>query len=131
MGLQQAYSKIFHAKLYKHALHKFQHSPLTFKQQAPYSWIPKLYGKQTQLVNEPNLSPPLSNHITTRIQQIVGKFLYHARAIDDRILVALNSISTIQSKLTEDTLRKVNHLFDYLAANPDYEVTYKAPRLHC
>ena len=88
-------------------------------------------GKQTQLVNEPDLSPPLSNNITTRIQQIVGKFLYHARAIDDRILVTLNSISTIQSKLTVDTLRKVNYLFNYLAANPDYEVTYKAPRLHC
>ena len=34
-------------------------------------------------------------------------------------------ISTIQSKPTQDALRKVNHLLDYLATNPDYEVTQK------
>ena len=110
----------------KHALHKFQHSPPTRKQQVPHPWIPKVFGKQTQLVNEPLPSPPLSKHSSTRIQQIVGTFLYYARAIDDTILVVLNSISTMQSKLTQDTLRKVNYLLDYLATNSDYEVTYKS-----
>ena len=113
----------------KHALHKFQHSPPTRKQQAPHPWIPKVFGKQIQLVNEPLPSPPLSKQSTTRIQQIVGTFLYYARAIDDTILVALNSISTMQSKPTLDTLRKVNHLLDYLATNPDYEVTYKSSNM--
>ena len=113
----------------KHALHKFQHSPPTRKQQALHPWIPKVYGKQNQLVQEPTPPSPLSKHITTGIQQIVGIFLYYARAIDDTILVALNSISTIQSKPTQDTLLKVNHLSDYLATNPDYEVMYKASNI--
>ena len=55
--------------------------------------------------------------------------MYYARAIDDAILVALNSISTMQSKPTQDTLRKVNYLLDYLATNSDYEVTYKSSNM--
>ena len=113
----------------KHALHKFQHSPPTRKQQAPHPWIPKVFGKQTQLVNEPIPSPPLSKHSTARIQKIVGTFLYYTRTIDGTMLVALNSISTMQYKPTQDTLRKVNHLLDYLATHPDYEVTYKSSNM--
>ena len=55
--------------------------------------------------------------------------MYYAHAIDDTILVALNSISTMQSKPTQDILRKVNYLLDYLATNSDYEVTYKSLKM--
>ena len=62
----------------KHALHKFQHSPPTREQHTPHSWIPNVYSKQTQLVHESNLAPPLSKYSTTRIQQIAGTLLYYA-----------------------------------------------------
>ena len=52
----------------KHAFHKFQHSPPTRKQHTPHPWIPKFYSKQTQLVNESNLAPPLSKYSTICIQ---------------------------------------------------------------
>ena len=55
--------------------------------------------------------------------------MYYARAINDTILVELNFISTMQSKPTLDTLRKVNHLLDYLTTNIDYEVTYKSSNM--
>ena len=121
--------KLFIPNYVKCALHKFQHSPLTRKQQVPHPWIPNVFGKQTQFVHEPLPSPPLSKHSTTRIQQIVGTVLYYARAINDIILVEFNSISTMQSKPILDTLRKVNHLLDYLATNLDYEVTYKSSNM--
>ena len=87
---------------------------------------PKVYSKQIQLVHEPNPPPPLSKYSTTRIQEIVGIFLYYVRSIYHTILVAFNSIITIQSKLAQDTHHKVNHLLDYLVTNSNYEVTYKA-----
>ena len=43
-----------------------------------------------------------------------------------QMLVALNSISTVQSKSTRYTLHKVNYLLDSLAANTNSEVAYKA-----
>ena len=61
----------------KHALHKFQHSPPTREQHTPHPWIPNVYSKQTQLVHESNLAPPLSKYSTTRIQQIGGTLLYY------------------------------------------------------
>ena len=53
----------------KHAFHKFQHPTPTRKQHAPHPWIPIVYGKQTQLVHEPNSPPLLSKYSTARIQK--------------------------------------------------------------
>ena len=73
------------------ALHKFQHHPPRRRQHAPHHWIKPTYGQKQQFVNEIQ-SPSLSKIDTTRIQAIVRNFLYYARAIDDNVLVALNSI---------------------------------------
>ena len=35
----------------------------------------------------------------------------------------------MHSKPIKDTLHKVNHLVDYLATNPNYEVTYKVSNM--
>ena len=73
---------------------------------SPHACIPEFYGKQTQSIHEPDPSPPLSKYDTTRIQKIVGIFLYYVRAIGHTILVALNYISTMQFKPTQDTHHK-------------------------
>ena len=75
------------------ALHKFQHYPPKRRQHAPHPWIKPTYGQKQQSVNEIQ-SPPLYKIEKTRIQAIVGTFLYYSRAIDDNVLVALNSNGT-------------------------------------
>ena len=70
--------------------------------------------------------PPLSKTETTRIQAIVGTFLYYARAIDDNVLVARNSIGTQQSAPALDTKAKTQHLLDYLATHPNHTLRYNA-----
>ena len=91
-----------------------------------HPWVQKVYGKQQQLVDNPPQLPQLSKLETTLIQQKVGTFLYYARALDDTILTALNSIGTMQSKPTQATKDKVHHLLDYLSTHPTFTVTYKA-----
>ena len=107
------------------ALHKFQHHPPRRRQHAPHPWIKPTYGQKQQFVDNIQ-SPPLSNTETTRIQAIVGTFLYYARAIDDNILVALNSIGTQQSAPTLDTKAKTQHLIDYISTHPAHTLRYNA-----
>ena len=71
-------------------------------------------------------SPPLDEKGKKRIQQIVGSFLYYARAIDLTILPALSEISSLQAHPTENTKKKANMLLDYLASNPTATLRYVA-----
>ena len=60
------------------------------------------------------------------IQQGVGSFLYYARAIDMRILLALNDIATQQAKPTESTMKIVHQLLDYEAMHPKAIIRFRA-----
>ena len=106
------------------ALTKLQHTTPTKPQDAPHKWTTPAYGrKTTQLAPSDDSSPNLSAKETTRIQSIVGMFLYYARAVDLTILTALNDIGINQSKPTETTKEKAHMLLDYLATHPDAKTT--------
>lgn len=62
----------------------------------------------------------------TYIQQVVGTFLYYARAVDPTMLVALNAIAADQAVFTKNTLEKVDPLLDYAALQEDAVITYHA-----
>ena len=64
-------------------LHKFQHHPPRRRYYATYPWIKPTYGQKQQFLDTIQ-SPPLYKTETTRIQAIIGTFLYYARAIDDK-----------------------------------------------
>ena len=82
-------------------------------------------GKR-QFALPPDSSPPLNSKLTTKMQSIIGSLLYYARAIDCTILPALNSLSTQQSKPTEQTLRLCHRLLDYVATYPNPILCYRA-----
>ena len=64
---------------------------------------------------------------TKRIQSIVGSLLYYARAIDNTLLTALNSIGAQQSnKPTKATHQRFQHLLDYIATYPNVFLRYHA-----
>ena len=45
-------------------------------------------------------------------QKIVGKFLYYARAIEPKMLMALISLEVVQTKQTIYTVKQTTHIFN-------------------
>jgi hypothetical protein len=62
----------------------------------------------------------------TRIQAIVGTFLYYARAVDSTFLVALNEISRQQSSPTQATKLATDRLLNFAATYPNASVRFYA-----
>jgi hypothetical protein len=90
----------------------------------PYS--PPVYGAQTQKASEPDSSPTLSPQGVTRIQQIVGVFLYYARALDCTMLHKINQLGSRQSQPTEDLEKAAEYFMQYAATWPDVTIVYRA-----
>jgi hypothetical protein len=65
-------------------------------------------------------SPLLDNAGKKRIQQVIGSFLYYARAVNPTILMALSNIATQQATPT------VNQFLDYMWTHPDAKISYQA-----
>ena len=106
-------------------LKKLKHSTPKKTVIAPHEWTKPAYGKKPQLAPV-DTSPLLPDNEKKRIQQIVGSFLYYARAIDATILPALSELATSQANPTENTKKKATMLLDYLATNPTAKIRYHA-----
>ena len=109
-------------------LHKFQHNPPTKPQYSPYETMPYIPMKRgdRQYAAKPDTSSPLLPKDITTVQSIVGSLLYYARAIDNTLLPALNSIAAQQSKPTENTMKKCRRVLDYVATFPNVFVRFYA-----
>ena len=78
---------------------------------------------------EPNKIPLLDVKGKLRVQQVVGSFLYYARAVYLKILSSLSKIASMRAEPTEYTMQKVNHFLDYMASNPDALVRFYASNM--
>ena len=78
-------------------LTRYGHIPPLKPQHCPYAPNPINYGKDNQSPSPINNSPHLDNAGKKQIQQIVGSFLYYARAVDPTLLMALSDIATQQA----------------------------------
>ena len=67
------------------------------------------------------LLPPAD---VTHLQQIIGTFLYYARAVDNTMLVALNALASAPT--TQATAQAITHLLNYAATHPDAVLCYSA-----
>jgi hypothetical protein len=72
-------------------------------QQCPFAPNPITYGKDNQATTPADDSALLNDTAKKQIQQVVGSFLYYARAVDVTILMALSDIATQQAAPTENT----------------------------
>ena len=59
-----------------------------------------------------------------RLHNIFGQFLYHARAIEPTMLMVLNSLEAVQTKLTIQTAKK-SIIFLYCVSHPDAVTEYR------
>ena len=95
---------------------------------SPMIYEPPKYGEKVQYaMDEEEIDKDPS--ITKRIQQIVGVFLYYARAVDYSILTAVTTISTRQAKITNTLLQAVERLLSYVNKYPNAKVIYKASKM--
>ena len=83
------------------------------------------YGAKVQLTHKEDVSTKLDKAGILRVQSIVGAALFYGRAVDNNIMVAINSIGTQQASATEATNNKVHQLLDYLARYPDDGILYQ------
>ena len=89
-------------------LNRFQHTNTT-PIYTPYKPLCS-YNQIRQIAVHPDTSPSLSTPNKTKIQQIIGCLLYYARALDNTMLVALNTIAQSQSNPTQHTAKLYHHL---------------------
>ena len=108
---------------------KYQHPTPAKKQLSPHPHLPINYGSKTKVATIPDDSPTLPQHRLKRIQGIVGAPHYYARAVDNKILTALNAIAARQVNATETTEQTVNHLLDYCSSYPNDGITYHASKM--
>jgi hypothetical protein len=81
---------------------------------------------KAQLTPEANASERLDEHHKCHIQKIVGSLLYYARAVDNKLLVALSAIAARQSYATIATEQAVHLLLDYVATYRADGIVYRA-----
>jgi hypothetical protein len=106
------------------ALQRFQHPKPLKSQHSPYPWLKPQYGAKTQFTAKPDTGEPLSAEQVTRLQQIIGVFLYYARAVDSTMLVALGTLAAAQTHATTNTIKHTTQLLDYAATHPNASVRY-------
>ena len=108
------------------ALKKFQHQTPTRPEYAPHKHNAPQYGVPTQMTEPIDQTPQLNPAGIRFIQQVVGTFLYYARAVDNTMLVALSTLSAEQAHGTENTAKALVKFLNYCATNPEAVIRYQA-----
>ena len=108
------------------ALVRFKRERPKRVQTAPHASVPINYGAKQQFARAEVTTKKLDKEGKLFVQQVLGTFLYYARAVDCTMLVALSAIATDQACPTEETMKKVDQFLDYAACNPLAIVTYHA-----
>ena len=109
------------------ALQRFTHTTDTTQpSNSPHHYQFPQYGKKIQYADSPDISPLLHPKDKTRIQEIIGVFLYYARAVDNTMLPALGTLATQQAAPTQHTMNAVIQFLNYAVANPDAVLRYRA-----
>jgi hypothetical protein len=108
------------------ALLRFAHPAPTRTQDSPqHPWTAPRYGPHVQYAKD-DQSPFVDYKNIKRLQEVIGTFLYYARAPDITMLVSLGTLASDQTKHTTDTLTAMTQLLNYAALHPDAVVDFRA-----
>jgi Reverse transcriptase (RNA-dependent DNA polymerase) len=100
------------------ALQRFTHKHPARAQHAPHWWSPPNYGAPIQYTQPEDESLPLDSKGIKRLQEVIGTFLFSARAVDNTMLVALRTLAAAQ------TMQALMHLLDYAATHPNAAIRF-------
>ena len=79
-----------------------------------------------QHAEAPDDTPYLDAANKKTVQEVLGTFLFYARAVDITMLKAIGTIATQQAKPTETTMKAIVKFLNYAATHPDAELLFKA-----
>ena len=114
----------------KRALIRFMHVASKSSQHSPHPFTPPTYGAKQQYA-DPITDTTLSPSEKKWIEEVVGVFLYYARAIDSTMLLPIGSIASAKSTDSYANLKhRINHFLDYAATHPDSILKYYASDMH-
>ena len=109
----------------QHDIHKFHDGVKGLNKATdtphPYKATKKLGLPMTQTMDD---GTRLSPQAIKQLQQIVGTFLFYARAVDPTMLTALSIIATEQSQGTHTTKEKAEHFLTYATTHPNATIKY-------
>ena len=109
------------------ALQRFAHThDPSVPSSSPHHYQAPMFGQKIQYATSNDASPVLDAKSKTRLQEIIGVFLYYARAVDNTMLPALGTIATKQATPTQHTMNAAIQLLNYAAANPNAILRYVA-----
>jgi hypothetical protein len=107
----------------KKALKQFMHETAPKHFDGPTKYIPPEYGKKIQYEKN-DTSPQLDKKGIEFIQEVCGKFLYTARAVDNTMLHALNELCIAATKGTKQKGEALEYFLNYCASNQSAEIMY-------
>jgi len=113
------------------ALTRFNHPKPTTPQHSPHAYTAPNYGAKIQMTNGQPIIEPLTSSQRKHIQEVVGTFLYYARALDNTMLPAIGSIATsLTTSSYRDLAFRINQFLDYAATHPAAKLTYEKSDMH-
>eukprot|EP00957_Ditylum_brightwellii_P199641 15219360-Ditylum_brightwellii.AAC.1 len=87
------------------------------------------YGAKKQYTHTASPGPSLDKKGVKQVQENVGIILFYARTVNNKLLVALNTIGIQQASVTEVTNKAVAVLLDYVATYPNDGILYHASNM--
>ena len=96
---------------------------------SPITYVAPVYGAFHQEVRPEPPSPPLTAAETLELQEIVGVFLFYARAVDPLMITAINKIGLRQSKPTRLIQAEIERFFQYASRFPDSTLCIRASNM--
>ena len=100
------------------------HSPPAKPRLSPHKHHKITYDAKEQHTHVALPSPKLDPKGVKHVQEIVGALLFYGRAVDNKLLVAINAIGIQQATAMEATNEAVATLLDYLATYPNDGTLY-------
>jgi hypothetical protein len=88
------------------------------------SFFPGIKKQQQPQRAAVDKSAPLSAADTKLLQQIIGVYLFYARAVDCTMLTAVNHLASMAP--TDKAMAGAQRLIAYSASYPDHRITYRA-----
>ena len=107
------------------ALKRFGHL-ITHGAASPAVYTPPHYGSTKPQPATVDDSEPLSPADAKVLQEIVGVFLYYARAVDVSMLPAVTAVASEQAKPTQAVFAAAKRLLSYAASYPANEIVFSA-----
>ena len=93
---------------------------------SPILYVPPKYGRYPQEVYPDNESKPLTAAQLLELQEIVGVFLFYARAVDPLMITAINKIGSSQADATTNVLAQIDRFISYASRFPNSSMCIRA-----